>query len=268
MEPEASPDPTVAEKRQRSVALAVALLVVAIVGGILVTFSYLSYSGTQAKKQSLPKISRLEENLVATERSGEKVELKNLRGKVLLIGHIYTQCPRGCSGLAEIMKSYQKQFGKDENFQLLSFTVDPTGDGPEQLREFTKTFDIEGDNWWFLTDQEDPDALENYLTSQLRFEPITDVPEAERLNDYDLFQHDMRLGLVDHQGNVRGLYQVLNASAGELINNKLAKDIKTLLNEAKEGGSAGIPPVVFYAIVLCSAAFIIGVSILGKKTGA
>jgi len=268
MESQATPDPTLAEKRQRSVALAIGLLVVSIVGGALVTFSYLGYSGTQAKKQALPKISRLEDNLVATERSGEKVELKNLRGKVLLVGHIYTQCPRGCSGLAEIMRSYQEQFGKNENFHLLSFTVNPTGDGPEQLREFTKTFKIDGDNWWFLTDQENPDSIEKYLTSQLRFEPISDVPEAERLNDFDLFQHDMRLGLVDHQGNVRGLYQVLNSQAGELINNKLAKDIKGLLKESAGGGAAGIPPVVFYSIVLCAAAFIIGVSILGKKQGA
>ena len=165
------------------------------------------------------------------------------------------------------MKDYQKAFGDDENFHLLSFTVNPLGDGPEQLRKFTETFKIEGDNWWFLTDQENPEAIEKYLTSQLRFEPINDVPEADRLNDYDLFEHDMRLGLVDHQGNVRGLYQVLNAQAGEIINEKLRKNIKTLLRESNEGNSGGIPPVVFYAIIVCAAMFVIGVSLLGKKSG-
>jgi cytochrome oxidase Cu insertion factor (SCO1/SenC/PrrC family) len=163
------------------------------------------------------------------------------------------------------MKNYQKEFGDNPAFQLLSFTVNPAGDGPEQLREFTKTFKIEGDNWWFLTDQENPDAIEKYLTSQMRFEPISEVPKAERLNDFDLFQHDMRLGLVDHQGNVRGLYQVLNSSAGDIINEKLGKDIKALLSDAGEGGSSGIPPIVFYAIIGATAVFIIGVSVLGKK---
>jgi|GEM_PF-345003 len=250
------------------------LVGMAITGGVVVVYSYLNLLKAQAeieaKQDRLPKITRLESNLTATERDGEQVQLKELRGKVLLAGHVYTRCPRGCAGLAEIMRTFHQKFGSDPNFHLLSFTVDPEHDGPAQLKKFTDFHKIDGDNWWFLTDKENPQAIRDYLTEQFRFRPVQDIPVEERMNEYDLFSHDMRLALVDHEGNVRWYYDVLNAKFGEDQVSKLKSDLGKLIEESKKGREHGMSPVfiyVIFGIVILFVASAIIFRTLGKRGG-
>jgi cytochrome oxidase Cu insertion factor (SCO1/SenC/PrrC family) len=211
------------------------LIAAAITGGLLVTFGYRSLLIEQAKIREktnrLPFISRLEDNLVATERSGQKVALGDLRGKVLVAGHVFTRCPRGCSGLAKIMADLEDEFKSEPDFHMLSFSVDPEHDDAEALRSFADLHEIKGDRWWFLTDNDDPGSIRRYLVGQFRFEPVREVPEEERTSAFDLFVHDMRLALVDRGGHVRGYYDVLDQKQGVVAYRALVQDIKRLLDE-------------------------------------
>lgn len=258
------------EQRRRSKLTAILLLLGAMTGGVLVMMGYMKFTkGLEEKSAGMRKLpikSRLEDNLRATERSGGKVDLLELRGKVLVAGHVYTRCPRGCAGLAVIMKEIQDEFGGDPNLHLLSFTVDPANDGPEQLSEFADLHGITGDNWWFLTDQEQPKELQKYLVSQFRFRPSLPIKPEDRLNELDLWAHDMSLALVDHEGHVRFYYLVLDPTHGEAQLKALKEDLGQLLSEVGNR-NVGMSPMVFYGIVGATAAFLMGMFLFRKRGG-
>lgn len=229
--PQPQPDEAAA-RRARNFITAAILVSVSLLGGIIVLIAYKKLTDVQAKSNRPPLLFRLEDDLEAVERSGETVHLRELRGKVLLVGHIYTDCPRGCAGLAEIMKGFQSEYGDDPNLHLVNFSVDPEGDPPEQLRAFTERQGITGDNWWFLTGEAEP--IHKYLTGQFHFAPVREIPPDQRLSDADLWEHDLKLALVDHLGHIRGYYDVLGASTGDLFMEKLHRDLKYVLKEARE----------------------------------
>lgn len=221
----------VAERRTRSIVIAAILLAVALLGGVLVLLAYMKVTAEQAKSNRPPILTRLEDDLEAVERSGETVHLRELRGKVLLVGHVYTDCIRGCAPLAEIMRGFQETYRDDPNFQLVSFTVAPQNDPPEKLSAFADSLEIEGENWWFLTG--DQERLQKYLVGSFGFTPTREIPEDERLNEKDLWAHDMRLALVDDKGHIRGYYEIMGQH-GDIIMEKLGRDLKYLLDEAKK----------------------------------
>ena len=59
------------------------------------------------------------------------------------------------------------------------------------------------------------------------------MPEAERLSPDDKFLHDAKVILVDHAGNVRGVYDIgsVDPEFAKFFQEKIRKDIKTLLAE-------------------------------------
>ena len=158
-------------------------------------------SSADGGENRLPVLSRLEKNLALTERSGKTVELKDLKGKLLVASYVYTHCPRACPGVIAQMNNLFKDVGTDPNVHFLSFSVDPD-DTPAMLTDFTKRFGITGENWWFLNGERD--ELRVYLTRYFGFYAVQDVPEKDRFSPEDKFLHDPKVVLVDHKGQVRG----------------------------------------------------------------
>lgn len=204
--------------------------------GLVVWYNYLVAGSLDNRADRPPLIHRLEANLILTERSGETVELAQLRGKVLVASYVFTRCPRGCSGVVEEMKMLHEEFADfGDQLHMLSFTVDPAHDDPDQLTEFATRAGVnEIDNWWFLTG--DKKALHRYMTSQFRFREVQDMPEDERLTDGDLFIHDLRLALVDHKGHVRGHYDVMSVDPeyAKLSRDTLRRDLGRLLEDMED----------------------------------
>lgn len=181
----------------------------------------------------LPILTRIEKNLSLTERSGKTVELKDLKGKVLVASYVYTHCPRGCPGVIGQMNSLYKEIGSDPNVHFLSFSVDPD-DSPEVLTDFTKRFGIAGDNWWFLNGPKD--EMRVFLTRYFGFFAVQDIPEKDRFSPDDKFMHDLKVVLVDHKGHVRGKYDIGSPDPDFAKDDqrRIREDIKTLLEEQKK----------------------------------
>ena len=191
-------------------------------------------SVAQGGENRLPILSRLEKNISLTERSGRTVELKDVKGKILVACYVYTHCPRSCPGVVGELRNLYKDVGNDPNVHFLSFSVDPS-DTPEVLSDFTKRFDIKADNWWFLNGPKDD--LRIYMTKYFGFYAVQDVPEKDQLSPDDKFLHDAKVVLVDHKGQVRGKYDIGSADPeyAKFDQQKIRADIKTLLAErAKE----------------------------------
>jgi hypothetical protein len=74
------------------------------------------------------------------------------------------------------------------------------------------------------------------MTFSLKFRPVQDLPESERLTPDDKYIHDLRVAIVDHRGHLRGLYDVMNADAEtqKFYDKMLRDDLRYFLEEQKK----------------------------------
>jgi cytochrome oxidase Cu insertion factor (SCO1/SenC/PrrC family) len=203
--------------------------------GIVVFYNYLIYRSRIDNDVNRPPIlGRLEKDLELTERSGKKVHLADLKGKVLVISWVFTRCPRGCAAVVAKLKKLHEEFGGEPNLHFLSFTLD-ADDTPEMMKKFATSLGIKDDaNWWFLNGEKE--AVRKFMTSQAQFRPVQDMPEKDRLSPDDKYIHDLRVAVIDHLGHVRGLADILNPDPefAKFWDEKLRKDLRYLLNEQKK----------------------------------
>ena len=230
--------------------------------GVVLFYNYLVKLSFESKQNHLPILSRLEKNLALDERSGKRVELKDLKGKIIVASWVYTHCPRGCAGVVSEMRSafndLKKSAGKDADaIQFLSFSLDPA-DTPKDMKEFTDKFKIEGDNWWFLTGPKD--ELRPYMSKYFGFHEVEEVPVEKRFSPDDKFVHDMRVVLVDDKAQVRGFYDIASPEKDqrEFMQEKLRADVLKLLQErSKEGGHSEMSFILYVLLAGGSIAILV-----------
>jgi protein SCO1 len=148
---------------------------------------------------------------------------------------VFTRCPRGCAGVLGKLKQLHKEIGNHPDVQFISFTLDPE-DTPEMMKKFADGLSIaETDNWWFVNG--DKDAVRAYMEKHFQFRPVKDMPMEERLSPDDKYIHDLRVAIADHQGHIRGLYDIMNADPEfqKFWDDKLRKDLAYLMRDKKEG---------------------------------
>ena len=73
--------------------------VILIALGVVVYYNYLVSQTLRRDPDRPPYLSKLENDLTVTERSGKSVSLSALKGKILLISYVFTRCPRSCPGV-------------------------------------------------------------------------------------------------------------------------------------------------------------------------
>src|SRR5260221_10296815 len=75
-----------------------------------------------------------------------------LRGKIVLINFMYTECGDICPGMTQNLADVQKLLGDrvGRDIFMYSFTLQPERDTPERLKEYAETFDVKP-GWLFLT---------------------------------------------------------------------------------------------------------------------
>ncbi len=84
-----------------------------------------------------------------------------MKGKIVLISFIYTNCTDICPllmhNLSDVSESLGDRFGKDVFF--VSLSVDPEVDTPEELKKYAERYNARA-GWTFLTgDKKDVDAV-------------------------------------------------------------------------------------------------------------
>lgn len=213
--------------------------IIAIVLGLVVFYNYLlsmQKQAASAEKDRPAILSRTENDLALTERSGKTVHMKDLKGKILLMSWVYTRCPRGCAGVIAKLKQLQAEYKDNPDIHFVSFTLDPE-DTPEMMKMFASGIDVKDtDPWWFVNGAKD--EVRHFMTQSLKFRPVQDLPEEDRLTPDDKYIHDLRVALVDHKGQVRGtLYDLMNADPefAKHYDAQLRKDLNYILKEKEKG---------------------------------
>ena len=94
---------------------------------------------------------------VWTNPNGEKIELKELKGDVLVMVMFYTSCKIACPRLVADMRNIETQVAQEDKGEVkfILVSIDPETDTPERLKDFAKENHMESEQWLFLTGSEE-----------------------------------------------------------------------------------------------------------------
>jgi len=92
-----------------------------------------------------------------TNQDGKNIELKSLKGKVLVMVMIYTSCKAACPRLVADMRNIETKLGKEtkKNVKLILVSIDPKTDTPKKLKSFAIANKMNADPWIFLRSTEE-----------------------------------------------------------------------------------------------------------------
>ncbi|MNP95184.1 hypothetical protein D3C85_77330 [compost metagenome] len=87
-----------------------------------------------------------------TNQNGQDLEMKDLKGKVLVMVMIYTSCKSACPRLVADMRNIEERLPENikENVKLVLVSIDPEVDTPKRLKAFSIENKMEGEQWLFL----------------------------------------------------------------------------------------------------------------------
>jgi protein SCO1 len=104
-------------------------------------------------------------NLPVVTQDGKTLKFYDdvIKGKIVLISFIYTNCPDICPLTTARLTQVEDQLGDivGRDIFFVSITVDPERDTPERLKEFATAFGI-GPGWLFLTGKSEDIRAINY----------------------------------------------------------------------------------------------------------
>ena len=92
-----------------------------------------------------------------TNQDGKNIELKSLKGNVLVMVMIYTTCKAACPRLVADMRNIESKLDKTtkKNVKLILVSIDPLTDTPQKLKSFAIANKMNQDPWIFLRSTED-----------------------------------------------------------------------------------------------------------------
>lgn len=92
-----------------------------------------------------------------TTQNNKDIELKSLKGNVLVMVMIYTTCKAACPRLVADMRDIESKLDKKtkKNVKLILVSIDPKTDTPEKLKSFAIANQMNQDPWIFLRSTEE-----------------------------------------------------------------------------------------------------------------
>ncbi|GCD80031.1 protein SCO1/2 [Schleiferia thermophila] len=175
----------------------------------------------------------------AISHTGTIVTDDSLKGKITVINFFFTNCPSICGPMNfHVKERIFDRFNGFENFQILSFTVDPERDSVEALKAYAKSIGANTVNgrtvWNFLTAEKD----RIYKLAEALFLNASEDETAP-----GGYLHSELLVLVDWEGRLRsrrddygniiGAYSSLDQMALK----DLQEDISVLIAEYEKNES-------------------------------
>ena len=170
-------------------------------------------------KQEIPNAKNWEvSDFTFTDQDENSVSRDDLKGKVWIADFIFTNCTTVCLPMTSNMTKLQNMIAEEglEDVHLVSFSVDPENDKPSVLKEYGESFQVDFDNWSFLTgyEQETIEAL-----AQESFKTLVQKPA-----EGDQVIHGTSFSLVNQNGTIVQQY----SGVEEIPFDDIIKHIKIL----------------------------------------
>lgn len=160
-----------------------------------------------------------------TERSGRVVHKADLEGHPWVVSFIFTNCAGPCAKVSSAMQRLQKEFFANTDLRLVTITVDPERDQPEQLSKYAAGYEADSDRWLFLTD---PTGQKDKIYRLINGSFLMPVQEAEgelRAPGFE-FIHTNNVLLVDEHGVVQGKWLSTDEAEFSQLRRELKKRLK------------------------------------------
>lgn len=137
-----------------------------------------------------------------TERTGKPVSKTDLQGKVWIASFVFIRCTGPCPSVSATMTKLQSELdlANQADLRLVTFTVDPERDSPNELKKYADTFRANPDRWLFLTGKED--EIHTLLKTGFK------IGVNRSTNPHPIagqeFDHSTYITVVDKTGTIRG----------------------------------------------------------------
>jgi protein SCO1/2 len=145
-----------------------------------------------------------------TNQDGERISMRELRGKPVVVTFLYTTCEDTCPVQAQTMRGALDQLGHD--LPAVAVAVDPPRDTPERARAF-------------LSEQRALGRIDFVLGSRRQLKPLWDGYFIQPQSVTQ--EHNARFTLVDANG-----FQRVGYPGAEATPERLAHDLRILEREA------------------------------------
>lgn len=157
-------------------------------------------------------------NFSFTSQDEETVSLDDLKGDWWITYMSYTHCRTVCPRTTANMVEIQEQLNEDGlEPQIISFSVDPEKDTPDDLKNYADEFGANLDTWDFLTGY-DFATIKNM--SEETFHAQLEQGAADQMS------HSYMFYLVNPDGHVVKEYDGMSSEDSD----RLIDDLKTVLN--------------------------------------
>ena len=123
---------------------------------LLLTYSCAKKKDETVKEKPISDLSIYNLPSKWTNQNGKNIEMKEMRGKVLVMVMIYTSCKAACPRLVADMRNIESRLPKSikDHVKLVLVSIDPEVDTPKRLKEFAIANKMDGNQWEFLRSTE------------------------------------------------------------------------------------------------------------------
>lgn len=160
----------------------------------------------------------IRDDIVFTDQNNKPLNLKDLKGEVLVADFIFTSCTDICPPMTANMARLQELVKKKgiKKVHFVSFSVDPTVDSPQALKAFAKKFNVDQSNWSFLTGYS-----QNYIEmfAKNSFKTLVKKPQQD-----NQVIHGIDFYLVGPDGRIKKYYSGFK----QVQYNEIIHDIQAL----------------------------------------
>lgn len=169
--------------------------------GILVVLALLisvAPSWGQGSPPPFPVIGRVAPDFALTDQQGKRVRLADLRGRLILLNFIYTNCRDVCplttAMLTRVQRGLISRGWWVRDVVFLTVTTDPARDTSAVLAAYAQRYRADARGWHFLTGDEVT------LSKIYRAYGVTVMPSGAAQ------VHDLPTFVIDRRGLVLGAY--------------------------------------------------------------
>ena len=138
---------------------------------------------------------------------GNTITKVDVKGKIFVTDFFFTTCGGICPEMSTQLQRVQQEFSDDDNFMILSHTVNPSIDTVETLYKYAQRFEADSSKWWFLTGSK----KDLYTMARKSYLIVPDEadPNFDHGGESD-FLHTENFVLIDPDGRIRGFYDGTN----------------------------------------------------------
>lgn len=150
------------------------------------------------------------ETIALTDQTGSAFSLSQLRGNIVLLNFVFTQCSSICRLQTHRLKGLRKQIDVEHpgvGLKLVSVSLTPELDSPEVLAGYAKRYGIPPDgSWLFLTG-------ESHAVGAM----MDALGMKTSLSDENVLDHLTNVYLFDRAGRLKKQYDGLGVPEDRLI---------------------------------------------------